>query len=959
MTSVLHHRAGQHAHTRSLPQNSGSIHDNAFGVGAPASASARSLRSGSQSNPRSNKASGSNGRQSTSTEVTATGADDDEFESLLAGKDTLKMSLTPSRFRFGSNAALSSEVRDVCSTGRRRLFVTTDLVVFSAQTNEFGGKASPSMPTTSRAASKPVQRFQARSAKPAKSGLAEDSTEDSETLDEEDEELLGLPKRRQAKKESLMDMLNSEPPWAAGGGAPPPLSNGRGLSKAERMMGASSSPAQSKVSTRPRGRTSPTESPVKFAPISNLDALGSFGSVRPGTSTTLRPGTGVSTTTAADSIFASSTIDFFREKAGEFPEPPSQNGPGRLQSHKSSPNLSRALAGAESGDGYAGLSPMPKKRLVAKDERSIRAEKNDDLLDFFKNTPPPPPTSLPFDAANEPTTPSNASFGGKSSRSSKLKGFLSPTIGRKGSQAPLALPEQNLQPTTQSNQSSSMFRMPSLPRARQGSRDLDIAPMIDDFGRMPRKLSKTNGIMRTGSTRSRQTTAEKQEELNLPATTGNSQVGDSAVGAGPSKYVFPDIFGTTSSVTTGHDEIASAVGPASVPLLTPDNSRDSLFKIATGRTDGAAGQLSPPLSTGRSLNPAASHYETPLQTPPATPQEKRVPAFPSTLAASDIVPEMRRTASDGVVLEKQHRRQSSLVKRKPSPRIEEEEELNSLYGSSSPVKTAEPVNPLLLSAVIGARKGSVASTSSSGSGGGLKRDLSVRSTGSSYHPAKEPSRSREASANSFISVSSGSIGADHTPTGETASAATAQWSGAVAPASPPTQEISIPAALDLEKEEMEVIPTPLYTAQSYFRASKLVQRDGHLMSSSGSRPVSAILVPGSYAGKGGKPDTHDILLSLRNEMLGAQNVADCLDLLDNAMFEIAYEIKSAAQMHEPIIEEEQEDDVASLDDWAPAGICENRAFLAILEFIVDPAEVREEDKHTSEDRAGPSASLSC
>ena len=97
-----------HSHTRSLPQN-GDL--NSIEAARSESGSARSLRSGSQSHHPQRLASiksKSGGRPSTSTE---TAAEDDEFESLIAGKDTLKMSLTPSRFKFGGNGALNTEVR--------------------------------------------------------------------------------------------------------------------------------------------------------------------------------------------------------------------------------------------------------------------------------------------------------------------------------------------------------------------------------------------------------------------------------------------------------------------------------------------------------------------------------------------------------------------------------------------------------------------------------------------------------------------------------------------------------------------------------------------------------------------------------------------------------------------------------------------------------------------------------
>jgi hypothetical protein len=103
--SLPHLRGAGHSHTRSLPQN-GELSEAQSGGGA------RSLRSGSQSQPHPQRLpstrSRSGGRPSTATENTA---EDDEFESLIAGKDTLKMSLTPSRFKFGSTGGPSSDVR--------------------------------------------------------------------------------------------------------------------------------------------------------------------------------------------------------------------------------------------------------------------------------------------------------------------------------------------------------------------------------------------------------------------------------------------------------------------------------------------------------------------------------------------------------------------------------------------------------------------------------------------------------------------------------------------------------------------------------------------------------------------------------------------------------------------------------------------------------------------------------
>ncbi|GAA5859600.1 hypothetical protein JCM1840_006366 [Sporobolomyces johnsonii] len=285
---------------------------------------------------------------------------DDPFDQLLNSGQTMKLSMTPDR------------LRTMEKSNRARLTSAT------TTTNTNTLSSAPAAPSSS-ASSMPSKtssqrRLRARDPQPRDLFKEEDEEQD---IDAE----LGIARRKKtAQKESLLDLLNSEPPWSGEGQEP------------SRLRGASAPP-----STNSNGNT-------RSAPHSR----------RPSIRTALRRPAPVE-----DPVHPTSVAMRVKD---------SQNSVATTGSTTSAYTL------ASSGGEDAWISPDSAARqgaLKAKDEkRDLASERqvNTDLMDFFKSSPPPMTT--PLDRYTFPSDDPARSLSPKKSKGG-LRGFMSKVTGSK------------------------------------------------------------------------------------------------------------------------------------------------------------------------------------------------------------------------------------------------------------------------------------------------------------------------------------------------------------------------------------------------------------------------------------------------------------------------------------------------------------------------------------------------
>ncbi|KAL7009485.1 hypothetical protein EMMF5_001116 [Cystobasidiomycetes sp. EMM_F5] len=669
---------------------------------------------------------------------------------------------------------------------------------------------------------------------------------------------LGIVPRsaRNGKKESFMDVLNSEPPWAAKTpeeAAPKVLGTHVGAYKrfASDSMVTSGRPSQ-----RPSRQITPIANMESMLASTNSANVQS-GSLRPGTGTSLRPSTAGSSATYTGTGLGGAT----GQTLSDFPLPPgpkaaqhpvadaffnsasTANSAHRygLTSHKSSPNLSTTASSHEvfaHGDGP--VRRPPGRKLVAKDERAI-GEKgaNDDLIAFFRNAPPPPSVSFGALAlAPEPTSPTSQSMSGKTG--SRLRGLL-----KKGS--------LSLGHNFASSSSATLTK-------DQGDLGKTAIPAGDNTGR---KISQQYKPI--------------EDDWSPPLNFGMPLSGGD--------YAFPAKVGSldcrASSGPQGYPGSTEInIRKYAAPLLTPEHSKHDLYTpkspyhVPTGRLssnfDGQAlGLDTPPFTPPRdsAITPAATSRQPHLAQ--VSIQEARRPSAASAISSrsdrsyslspatypldrvdrDQIVDSSPRNSASHPSAPAQGRR-TSLVKRKPTPRVDVEE----LRGVGAPVEAESVVRYLPASTEMASAP-----------------DSSPSYTTSDFDSQSDIPRQREASHNShYSSASTNSV------LPKAALSQPAPWS---------VQRVLQQHASEMQKREDS-------------QSAKSISEAGESIT----RPASTIVLPVaplSADTMDGTSSTNEILnhvlMNLRNCMLSATSVNECLDLVDAALFEVAYDIHSPSE----------------------------------------------------------------
>ncbi|GAA5952885.1 hypothetical protein JCM21900_004254 [Sporobolomyces salmonicolor] len=285
---------------------------------------------------------------------------DDPFDQLLNSGQTMKLSMTPDR------------LRTMEKSNRARLTSATTTTITTTLSSIPAVPSSPASSMVSKTSSK--RRLRARDPQPRDLFKEEDEEQDI------DGELNIAGRKKKTQKESLLDLLNSEPPWSGEGEDP------------SRLRGASAPPStnynNSTVSASHSRRPSVRIAPRRLAPAE--DPMNSM-------SVPMR---------AQDS----------------------QNSVATTRSATSAYTL------APSGglDAWMGVDPAARQGpLKAKDEkRDLASERqvNTDLMDFFKSSPPP--TTTPLDRFTFPSDDPARSLSPKKSKGG-LRGFMSKVAGSK------------------------------------------------------------------------------------------------------------------------------------------------------------------------------------------------------------------------------------------------------------------------------------------------------------------------------------------------------------------------------------------------------------------------------------------------------------------------------------------------------------------------------------------------
>ncbi|GAA6005734.1 hypothetical protein JCM10207_005316 [Rhodosporidiobolus poonsookiae] len=272
--------------------------------------------------------------------------DTDSFDALISSGKTIKMSSTPDRLRSVERSRMTSS------------------------------NSMPSLPVSAVTGSGMIKSSSARRL------LARDPHQ-RDVFNEEDEDTDSVgtggtreTPRPQKRKESLMDLLNSAPPWQPGMDDPA-AATAAAAARRESIISSTPSAAPSRrPSVRPASRAIDPDDPLH--PMS----------------------------------VAMRVQD-------------SQNSVTTLGSMKSDASAATATSGE---DAYLNSSPGRRMRaLKAKDERRDAASErqiNTDLMDFFSQSPPPPPAFVdPYAGLPPPLSPKKSKGG--------LRGLMSKVTGKK------------------------------------------------------------------------------------------------------------------------------------------------------------------------------------------------------------------------------------------------------------------------------------------------------------------------------------------------------------------------------------------------------------------------------------------------------------------------------------------------------------------------------------------------
>lgn len=338
------------------------------------------------------------------------------------------------------------------------------------------------------------------------------------------------------------------------------------------------------------------------------------------------------------------------------------------------------------------------------------------------------------------------------------------------------------------------------------------------------------------------------------------------------------------------------------PLLTPDHSQDDLYHISNSRHSGenvhskhilqaraTSGVDTPPMTPEEKSH---SPQFTPLQSLPEGEEARSVTtSVPSRQSGSpaSIISASPSTVMPGMA--HKHQRTLSAVRRKPSPKVEVDGGPHATTDQSSRHAIEKISHHSVLYEYSAARS----------------REVSSSSQSSGLDPGHTPTP-----ATMLVDEYRGS--ARHLDQ-DRSLANLVQCESVKAAAAGQASVRSLPYTLNSVSSSAplsEITNAPLTTRLN------TLSRSGS--TNAPSRPPSTVILPLSprhvsasmIGNKAYQADIHDVLLSMRNNMVCASSVAECLEIVDAALFEYAYDTKDS---YAPSIIEEE----AGPDDLQTGG----------------------------------------
>ena len=463
---------------------------------------------------------------------------------------------------------------------------------------------------------------------PTREEAADENESEDDLLEGPRADEAGVPSRR--RKESLIDVLQSDPPWS-----------GQSMASAKESQSAQE---RHDVSALPPPRAGSLASNRVFSPIANMDTVSGDKDRPSQPNLAFRPST-------AGSATSTGLVSAEQHALNDFPIPPPRQTTILVTPEYKDYSSSSSPSSVLKVDSATSLLKFPAnlpKKLVPKDERMIRTEKHDDLIAFLQTSmPPPPPISLFTDhlsglSRSEPATPTSTA----SSRKSRLGSF-----------------KQLLSSATAARPSATTLL------------SADGSSVADEFGRLPqianigRKLSKKSsfGSVNRGLSSSRRRDgsivsiealrAEMEiQEMDREVLRKKHREDQSPLISNMDNY---EILRFTPSQHNHELPPAPPANgaphpPLSAPPLTPEHLKNDLFGLDKS------------LQSTSDNRPAL----TPLDTPPATPQDKdRRLQFAAT-HNSTAEKEPASPTDSPIKSTLQHH--ASQIRRKAPPRLEEQ-----------------------------------------------------------------------------------------------------------------------------------------------------------------------------------------------------------------------------------------------------------------------------------------------
>jgi hypothetical protein len=423
--------------------------------------------------------------------------------------------------------------------------------------------------------------------------------DESERIDEEvdfDADLHG--RRPIRKKESLRDILSSDPPWATQPSDAPPLP----FSKDEQRQRKSS-------------RSGRQEQMPSSPPSSNLAPPSISGKTSIGAHST-RSASNIST--GSSDHLAGSAADLHT-----FPVPPA-----RLHSPGPSPSVAPMLPKMESEPMDLGLprsqtSPAAtgsRRRLQPKDARERTAGSSKDLIDFLSNNGPPPSHAPGLPRSESTASVDSGTRFGKKTSSSRFRSFIS----RLGSQRD----ESNSGSVDLTRETASH---PAATAAATHNRERS--------GSLSRKLSKRDRVPRSSSSQPSSSSAEQHQSHPSVTSSATTPSSLSSYQNGLPRHVNVNGFYANGKISEDHEDVRAAA-------VIPQPSSPSRRVVQEETTSLSQYEVEQLKSTTTTRSPRSSKSSTTRRVPQpltnieaaAAAEEALVPPSPASVYVDPVSP---------------------------------------------------------------------------------------------------------------------------------------------------------------------------------------------------------------------------------------------------------------------------------------------------------------------------------